>query len=989
MKTLKFLPSRWPFARRHIGPSEEELSQILEFLKVPSLEALLAETLPLELQNKADFKENKPLSEQEVLQKAKHIAAQNKVFKSYIGQGYVPCHTPGVIQRTVLENPIWYTSYTPYQSELAQGRLEALFNFQSMTADLTGFEIANSSLLDEGTALAEAVALARHTSEKPDSALKVFVDQNLWPQSRDVLQTRAESMGWEMQAGSFKDFKAKDDFFAAVLSYPDSKGEVPVIEPFLRQMHSQNIKTIVTTDLLSLCLLKPPGKMGADVAVGSSQRFGIPLFFGGPSAAFFATKKEYASAVPGRLVGLSKDRHGNRAYRLALQTREQHIRRDKATSNICTSQALLATMAGFYAVYHGPEGLKNMALCVHSLTKFLEDILRKFPGKLLNKTFFDTLLWQLNVDTADAVQKAFLKEQINVGRPQPDAISFTLNETTDLEDILVIQRVLEGVFNSSAQKATEIDSKSPSVNPTSLDVSITETGDKGLREQGFSNENLKIPESCRRQTPFLSQAVFNSYHTETKLLRYITKLQNRELSLAQSMIPLGSCTMKLNAVGELMPLAWPGFADVHPFAPREQTKGYLKLIEELESQLCDLTGFSRFSFQPNAGSQGEYAGLLAIRKYHISRGEKHRTLCLIPSSAHGTNPASAVMAGFEVRTVHCGQSGEIDRKDLERKLQLHGKNLAGLMITYPSTHGIFEEGISEICDKVHQAGGLVYLDGANMNALLGLCKPCHLGFDVCHLNLHKTFCIPHGGGGPGVGPVGLSRELSEFLPSHGFLDPNGAGKAGSGAVSSSPYGSAALLAISWSYISLMGYQGLKKSAQVAIANANYIAKKLEKHYRVLFTGKTGGRVAHECIIDCRKFKNTADVSINDIAKRLMDYGFHAPTMSWPVAGTFMIEPTESESLDELDRFCDSLIAIRREIALAEKSLGHNSLLKNAPHTMSDLISENWSFSYSKTQAVFPMPWLRENKFWPSVARVENAYGDIHLHCCHPPDLGNS
>ena len=602
MKIPQALPAKWPFARRHIGPSEEELSRILAFLEVSSLEALTAQTLPLELQKKEDFQETAPLSEQEVLREAKNKAAKNKVFKSYIGQGYVPCHTPGVIQRTVLENPIWYTSYTPYQSELAQGRLEALFNFQSMSADLTGLEIANSSLLDEGTALAEAVALARNVSDKPSGAIKCFVDRNLWPQSRDVLQTRAKSLGWTLQTGSFKDFKGGEDFFAAVLSYPDSSGEVPVIEPFLRQMRSRNIKTIVATDLLSLCLLKPPGEMGVDVAAGSSQRFGIPLFFGGPSAAFFATKKEYASAMPGRLVGVSKDRHGSKAYRLALQTREQHIRRERATSNICTSQALLATMAGFYAVYHGPKGLKNMALRIHGLTKYLEDILKSFPGELLNKTFFDTLRWKLDVDKADAIQKAFLKEKINVGRPQPDTLSWTLNETTDLKDILCIHRVLKDVFLTSVRPVVE--KISDFKENTSLEASIVETAGTGLNDKGFFDADLKIPEICRRRSSFLTQAVFNSHHTETKLLRYITRLQNRELSLAQSMIPLGSCTMKLNAVSELLPLSWPSFANIHPFAPKDQVRGYLELIDELESQLCDLTGFNRFSFQPNAGSQG-------------------------------------------------------------------------------------------------------------------------------------------------------------------------------------------------------------------------------------------------------------------------------------------------------------------------------------------------------------------------------------------------
>ena len=964
---MKFDDNPSSFLKRHIGPTKRDLSKILNTLNVSSLEELIEETLPKEIKRKETFSLPSPLSEEETLKRAKDLAKKNKVFKSYIGQGYYPCHTPAVIKRNILENPLWYTPYTPYQAELAQGRLEALLNFQTMITDLTGMEISNSSLLDEGTAAAEALSLAKNASEN-SQALSFFADKNLFPQTLDVIQTRSQSLGWKMEKGHFQEFQGGESFFAALVAYPNSRGEISPIEPFLKKMQSQNIKTIVITDLLSLCLLKPPGEMGADVVVGSSQRFGVPLFFGGPHGAFFATRKKYARQLPGRLVGLSKDRLEARALRLALQTREQHIRRERATSNICTSQALLAVLSGFYAVYHGPKRLKNIALRVHNLTKYLEKILMNFPGHLFNKTFFDTLLWEVGAPEADKIQKAFLKKKINVGRPSPSSLSWTLDETKEEKDLLIIEKVLQSLYplKNLKNKRKEIFK------------SKNEFSEKALP---FQKElEVKIPENYRRTSSFLNHPVFNSHHTETKLLRYITHLQGKELSLAHSMIPLGSCTMKLNATTELAPLSWPEFADIHPFAPKDQTFGYLKLMEELNQQLCALTGFSRFSFQPNAGSQGEYAGLLAIKRYHESRKESHRNICLIPASAHGTNPASAVIVGFKPVTVNCKKTGEIDGEDLKKKIQVHEKNLAAMMITYPSTHGVFEEGILDICNKVHRGGGLVYLDGANMNAMLGISKPHHLGFDVCHLNLHKTFCIPHGGGGPGAGPVGVSEKLKNFLPGHSQFENS------KGAVSSAPYGSAGLLIIPWAYITLMGYQGLKKSGEIAIANANYIAERLKNHYRILFTGGKKNRVAHECIIDCRKFKNTADISVDDIAKRLMDYGFHAPTMSWPVPGTFMIEPTESESLDELDRFCEALIAIREEIAQVEKKETENSLLKNAPHTLADLMKKDWPFHYSKEQAFFPKPWVKANKFWPPVARIENSYGDINLFCSCPPPL---
>lgn len=936
------------FVKKHIGPSKKEISQILKNLKVSSLEELMEETLPEEIYNQDKFFLPPSLTEQEVLKEIKAKAKKNKIFKSYIGMGYKSSITPAVIQRNILENPVWYTSYTPYQSELAQGRLEALLNFQTMVAELTGMEIANASLLDEGTALAEALALAKNANEKKTQAKKVFVDSKIFLQNLEVLKTRSEAWGWEMETGDFESFKGGENYFAVILQYPDSTGSIKNIEQFLKDMASNNCFSIVATDLLSLTLLKPPGEMGADLVVGSSQNFGIPLFFGGPHAAFFATRKKFIRLMPGRIVGVSKDRHQKQAYRLSLQTREQHIRREKATSNICTSQALLAVMAGFYAVYHGPKGLKKISIKINELTKKLYNILEDFKEiKIFNKTFFDTLSFELpSKKQALEFYKAFQKEKINLGFNNESKLSISLDESTTEKDILQIQKVLKETLSTP-----------------------------------FSHKKLfqSIPKNCLRTSDYLTHPVFNSYHSETEILRYIHRLQNKELSLTHSMIPLGSCTMKLNAVTELSPVSWPSFANIHPFTPLEQTEGYRDLIKELEEQLCEITGFKAFSFQPNAGSQGEYAGLLAIKKYHESKNESHRDICLIPSSAHGTNPASAVMAGFKVVSLACKKEGLIDKQDLNRKLEKHGKNLAGIMITYPSTYGFFEEGIKDICHKIHQRGGLVYLDGANMNALLGLCKPAHLGFDICHLNLHKTFCIPHGGGGPGVGPVGVNEKLKHFLPDHFCFKE----KTKVGAISSAPYGSAGILVVSWAYIKLMGLEGLKKSAQVAIANANYIAEKLKSYYRILFTGKNN-RVAHECIIDLRKFKNSANITVDDVAKRLIDYSFHAPTMSWPVPGTLMIEPTESESKKEIDRFCSALISIREEITQTEKDKKQSPLFKSAPHNLEDALQETWPFPYSKQKAFYPLPFLKERKFWPPVSRIENAFGDIHPFCSCPP-----
>ena len=937
------------FLKRHIGPSKTEISEMLESLKVSSLEELTDKILPQEINRKDKFSLPPPITESELLKQAQCKAKKNKVFKSYIGMGYKTSFTPPAIQRHILENPCWYSSYTPYQSELAQGRLEALLNFQTMIADLTGMEIANASLLDEGTALAEALVLAKNANSKKQNSQKVFVDSRIYPQSLEVLKTRCSAWGWEITTGDFESFKCGKEYFSAVLQYPGSDGSIKDISQFIKQAKRDDCFTITAVDLLSLCLLKPPGEMGADVVVGSSQNFGIPLFFGGPHAAFFASKKEFIRLMPGRIVGVSKDRHGQQAYRLSLQTREQHIRREKATSNICTAQSLLAIMAGFYAVYHGPDNLKKISLKINNLTKFLYKLLKSFKEiKPLNSCFFDTISFKLSSPKlALKLYQTFQKEQINLNFIKEDRLSITLDETCEESDLQQIEKIIKTVL-------------SPASVPAILD------------------SPLGIPESCLRKSSYLQHPVFNSYHSETELSRYIHRLQSKELSLTHSMIPLGSCTMKLNSVTELLPVSWPEFANMHPFAPKEQSQGYQEIIQELEKQLCEITGFKAFSFQPNAGSQGEYAGLLAIKKYHLANKESHRNVCLIPSSAHGTNPASAVMAGFKVVPLACTKEGLIDTQDLENKLEQYGKNLAGLMITYPSTYGFFEE-IKEICDKAHKAGGLVYLDGANMNALLGLCKPAHLGFDVCHLNLHKSFCIPHGGGGPGVGPVGVCDKLKDFLPDHIFLEE----KTKLGAVSSAPYGSAGILVISWAYIKLMGLEGLKKSAQIAMANANYIAKQLKNHYRILFKGENGF-VAHECIIDLRKFKNSANITVDDVAKRLIDYSFHAPTMSWPVPGTLMIEPTESESKEELDRFCSSMISIREEIKELEERKSKGELIKSAPHSLEDAITEKWPFPYSKQRAFYPQPWLKERKFWPPVSRIENAYGDINLFCSCPP-----
>ena len=928
------------FEERHIGVCNQSRSEMLEDLSLGSMEELLPSSLPV--LKKEDFDLPKAVSEKELLEVLRKKAQKNEVFKNYIGRGFKSSFLPPVIQRNVLENPVWLTSYTPYQAEISQGRLEALLNFQTMVGDLTGCELAQASLLDEATALAEALSLAKNTNDKKEDCLKFFVDEKIFPQNLEVLKTRSKAYGFEMEVGDFKSFTPKDHF-AVILQYPNLDGEVEDIEEFLRKMKKENVTSLVSTDLLSLTLLKAPGEMGADIVVGSSGNFGIPLFFGGPLAGFLATKAKWIRHVPGRIVGVSKDRHGKKAYRLTLQTREQHIRRERATSNICTAQALLATMAGFYGVYHGPIGLKKIALKINSLTKKLYKILEGFSEiKIRNESFFDTLSFTLKEGLAKKLYQAFLKEKINVFF-QDNFISLTLDEMTSEEDLLQIEKVLKSVLKF---------------------------------KEGKGEEKKAFPEKLERKSSYLTHPVFNSYQSETEFLRYVHRLGDKELSLTHSMIPLGSCTMKLNATSELQALSWPEYSSLHPFIPKDQSKGLRDIIHDLDTYLCTLTGFSKFDFQANAGSQGEYAGLLVMKNYFEEKKEK-RDLILIPSSAHGTNPASAAMAGFKVLGLKCLKDGFIDREDFDLKLKKYGSRIAGAMFTYPSTYGFFEEGMEELCEKLHDLGALVYLDGANMNALLGLIKPFQIGFDICHLNLHKTFCIPHGGGGPGVGPVGVRKGLEAFLPSHIYGE-----KRKTGSISSSPHGSAALLIISWSYIRLMGFEGLRNSALQAITSANYMAEKLKKHYKLLFAGKNG-RVAHECIIDLRKFKNQAGITVEDVVKRLMDYGFHAPTMSWPEPGTLMIEPTESETKEEIDRFLEALFSIKKEIDEAGKEPKCKEILKNAPHVLEDLVGE-WNFPYSRNKAFYPLKWLKSRKFIPPCSRIENASGDIEPFCACPP-----
>jgi glycine dehydrogenase len=946
------------FPERHIGPNSDDIQKMLELLGISDLDTLIDKTVPQAIRLKQTLQLPEALSEYAALAKLKQIAVKNEVYRSFIGMGYSDCITPPVIQRNILENPGWYTAYTPYQPEIAQGRLEALLNFQTMIIDLTGLEIANASLLDEATAAAEAMSMSYGVCK--NKANTYFVSQDCHPQTIDVLQTRAKPLGINIIVGDHQTFTFAETIFGAILQYPATDGTIHDYRAFVEKAHAEGALVTVAADPLSLTLLTPPGEFGADIAVGSTQRFGIPLGFGGPHAAYFATKEEYKRQVPGRIVGVSKDSQGKVALRLALQTREQHIRRDKATSNICTAQVLLAVMASMYAVYHGSAGLKEIAQRIHHLTLITSEWVKRLGYSISSEPFFDTLRVELGTKPLQEILEAAEARKINLRIFDETAVGISLDETTTVDDVKDICRLFAGTdelpFVLNVQEFKWIIQKS------------------GLKDEFFN-----------RTTSYLTHPVFNSYHSETELLRYLHKLESKDLSLTTSMIPLGSCTMKLNATSEMIPVTWAEFGNIHPFAPKSQTQGYQLLFEQLEEWLAEITGFAGISLQPNAGSQGEYTGLLVIREYHESRNEGHRNVCLIPTSAHGTNPASAVMCGMTVVPVACDSDGNVDLNDLKAKAEKHSQELAALMVTYPSTHGVFEEQIQEICAVVHSHGGQVYMDGANMNAQVGLCRPGDFGADVCHLNLHKTFCIPHGGGGPGMGPIGVAQHLVPFLPGHVVVEMHEDNPKSIGAIAAAPWSSASILVISWMYIAMMGADGLTDATKVAILNANYIAKKLEQHYPVLYKGKNA-LVAHECILDLRSLKKSANIDIDDVAKRLMDYGFHAPTVSWPVAGTIMVEPTESESKQELDRFCDAMIAIRQEIAEIEsgKADAQDNVLKNAPHTAENLISGEWNHPYSREQAAYPAPWTREHKFWVSVGRIDNAYGDRNFVCsCLP------
>ena len=940
------------FPQRHVGPTEAEVAQMLSVLGYDSLASLMTAAVPAEIRLNRELALESGVSEPEALAELGAIAHQNQIYKSYIGLGYANTFTPPVIQRNILENPGWYTQYTPYQPEIAQGRLEALLNYQTMVTDLTGLEIANASLLDEGTAAAEAMtmSLAVCKSKEAKAAKRFWVSAACHPQTVEIIKTRALPLGIDVIVGDHREFAFDQAVFGVLLQYPASEGAVYDYTDFVARAHEAGALVTVAADLLSLTLLKAPGEFGADIAVGNTQRFGVPLGYGGPHAAYFATHAAYARKLPGRLVGVSKDAKDQPALRLTLQTREQHIRRDSATSNICTAQVLLAIIASSYAVYHGPQGLKAMATRVHRLTVVLAEGLSKLGFGLGNAPFFDTLCVTTG-DKTQAVLARAAEQQINLRQIDGKTLGIALDETTTPEDVEALLQVFAG--------------------PGSLSFSPQ------------LKSSVQIPAALQRTSAYLTHPVFNRYHSETELLRYLYSLQTKDLSLASAMIPLGSCTMKLNATAEMVPVTWPEFGQIHPFAPLAQTQGYQTLFTQLENWLSEITGFAGISLQPNAGSQGEYTGLLVIRQYHQTREEGHRNVCLIPQSAHGTNPASAVMAGMKVVSVKCDSDGNIDVDDLRAKAEKHGQNLAALMVTYPSTHGVFEESIRTVCEIVHDHGGQVYMDGANMNAQVGLCRPADFGADVCHLNLHKTFCIPHGGGGPGVGPIGVQSHLVPFLPGHG-LTPELGSEDSIGAVAAAPWGSASILPISWMYIRMMGAAGLKQATEIAILSANYIAKRLAGHYDILYKG-ANGLVAHECIVDLREFKKSANLSVDDVAKRMIDYGFHPPTMSWPVAGTIMVEPTESESLAELDRFCDAMIAIREEIRQVEADdvPQDNNLLTNAPHTAADLIETEWNRPYSREQAVYPTQWTRDRKFWPAVNRINQAYGDRNLVCSCP------
>jgi glycine dehydrogenase len=948
------------FEYRHIGPRKSEVETMLSKIGASSLDALIEETIPNNIRLKKPLSFGDALSEYDYLLATKELGKKNKSYKSYLGLGYSNCVLPPVIQRNILENPGWYTAYTPYQAEIAQGRLEALLNFQTMVMDLTGMEIANASLLDEATAAAEAMIMFYNNRSRDAVKRNVkqfFVSENCFPQTLALLQTRSEPLGIELIIGDHSTFEFTENLFGALLQYPDIHGKVCDYSKFVASAHAKNASVVVAADLLSLALLVPPGEWGADAVVGNSQRFGVPMGYGGPHAAFFATKEEFKRIIPGRIIGVSVDSAGNPALRMALQTREQHIRRDKATSNICTAQALLAIMAGMYAVYHGPAGIKAIAQNINSNCSLLSQELKKLGYTIENETYFDTLKVNLPSGVSEGtIHQLALAYHLNFRYLNANSICISLDETTSVSDLTAILNL----FSQAVKKA-----------PVALDSKSVVYPKSTLNNSPFE-----------RKSDFLTHKIFNSFHSETELMRYIKRLENKDLSLTHSMISLGSCTMKLNAAAELLPITWTEFAYMHPFAPLEQAEGYQEIFKELEKILCEITGFAAMSFQPNSGAQGEYAGLLVIREYHISRGDTHRNIALIPSSAHGTNPASAAMAGMQIVVIKCDEKGNIDVGDLKEKAELHKANLSCLMVTYPSTHGVYEEGIIEITDIIHANGGQVYMDGANMNAQVGLTSPGNIGADVCHLNLHKTFAIPHGGGGPGVGPIGVAAHLAPFLPTHPIVKTGG--EKGIKAVSAAPWGSSLILLISYAYCKMLGAEGVTNATKIAILNANYIKESLKDHFTTLYVGKNG-RCAHEMILDCAEFKKTAQVEVADIAKRLMDYGFHAPTVSFPVHDTIMVEPTESESLAELDRFCEAMISIRKEIdeIAAGKADLIDNVIKNAPHTGKEATSDKWSHSYSRQKAVYPLKWVSDHKFWPSVGRIDNAYGDRNLICSCP------
>ncbi len=943
------LNERVAFETRHNGPSTQEIQEMLAALGQSSVDNLIAETIPAKIRLKNGLKLSEPLNEYEYVNNLKKTASKNKIFKSYIGQGYYPCVVPAVIQRNILENPGWYTAYTPYQAEIAQGRLEALINFQTLVIDLTGMEIANASLLDEGTAAAEAISMLQATRKKEKKkANKFIVDERVFPQTLSIIETRTKPMGIELEVAKIEEVDlTNSELYGVFFQYPDNHGEVFDHKNFVAAAKENSVAVAVASDLLSLCLLTPPGEWGADVVVGTSQRFGVPMGYGGPHAAFFATKEEFKRNIPGRIIGVSKDEDGHPAYRMALQTREQHIKRERATSNICTAQVLLAVMASMYAVYHGPEGLKRIASRVRGFAVAVDNTLATLGLKNKNAAYFETLRYELAAPTVAEIRSLAEANGINFRYPNAETVMISFDETNTPADI---------------QEVITIFTKALDQEPIAFQPMV----------------DINYPDGLKRRTEYLTHEVFNQNQSEHEILRYMKRLENKDLSLVHSMISLGSCTMKLNATTEMIPVTWPEFGNIHPFAPGSQTEGYRAMIHELHDWLAEITGFHAVSFQPNSGAQGEYAGLMVIRAYHQANGNHNRDVVLIPSSAHGTNPASAVMAGMKVVIVKCDDNGNIDLNDLKEKATANSENLSALMVTYPSTHGVFEESIVEICEIIHQHGGQVYMDGANMNAQVGLTSPAMIGADVCHLNLHKTFCIPHGGGGPGMGPIGVVEHLAPFLPGHqqeGVDEVN---------VSSAPYGSASILPISHAYIAMMGAEGLTNATKMAILNANYIGQRLKDHFPVLYANEKG-RNAHELIIDCRDFKKHG-VEVEDIAKRMMDYGYHAPTVSFPVAGTMMIEPTESETKSEIDRFCEVMISIRKEIeevatGAADKE---NNVLKNAPHTYRTVVSDSWELPYSREKAAFPMPELKYNKFWPSVSRIDSAYGDRNLMCSCVP-----